>query len=416
MNNNLNKVTHWRTPVVAILVFLLPALVLLTNFGVGLCGFGFLIVALAAPRASRANLVRYWPQVRWVLLAFLANFLFWSACFLLRQEAPLSTLDKPSRMLFGAAAMLAVLAARPDRRVFWAGVVSGAVGGAVFVLYQRWGLGIERPGGLINAITFGDLLGCLGLLALVGAIDLRGSRHVVWPMLGALAGVLGALATGTRGIWLALPFAGLLLMKYSRFLQGRAVRLVVLAALALVMTAYFVPATGMRARVAEGISDVTSYSQGGTANSHMGIRFELWKGAAIMIGERPWLGREIGTYKAYMATLAQQGRVDPVVVPMEHLHNDALQVLVTGGVVGLLFWLATLIAPLVFFVRTLGDHRGASRQRVALSLAGMLVVVCYFSFGLTEVIFWSVRSSLFYALMIFVLMGLSLNAKEEDGK
>jgi O-antigen ligase len=53
---------------------------------------------------------------------------------------------------------------------------------------------------------------------------------------------------------------------------------------------------------------------------------------------------------------------------------------------------------------------------VAPALAGMLVVVSYFSFGLTEVIFWSVKGSLFYALMIFILMGLCLNAKENDGK
>ena len=48
--------------------------------------------------------------------------------------------------------------------------------------------------------------------------------------------------------------------------------------------------------------------------------------------------------------------------------------------------------------------------------AGMLVVLCFFGFGLTEVIFWSVKGSLFYALMIFMLMGLCLNAKENDGK
>jgi O-antigen ligase len=42
----------------------------------------------------------------------------------------------------------------------------------------------------------------------------------------------------------------------------------------------------------------------------------------------------------------------------------------------------------------------------------MLLVLSYFSFGLTEVIFWSVRSAMFYALTLFVLMGLCLNARE----
>ena len=50
---------------------------------------------------------------------------------------------------------------------------------------------------------------------------------------------------------------------------------------------------------------------------------------------------------------------------------------------------------------------GAAR---APALAGTLQVTSYLAFGLTEVIFWSVRASLFYALMVFVLMGLCLNA------
>jgi O-antigen ligase len=41
----------------------------------------------------------------------------------------------------------------------------------------------------------------------------------------------------------------------------------------------------------------------------------------------------------------------------------------------------------------------------------MLVVLSYFSFGLTEVIFWSLKGSMFYALMVFLLMGLCLVAK-----
>jgi O-antigen ligase len=44
-----------------------------------------------------------------------------------------------------------------------------------------------------------------------------------------------------------------------------------------------------------------------------------------------------------------------------------------------------------------------------------LVVTSYMCFGLTEVIFWSMKGSLFYALMVFILMGFCLNAKEKIG-
>jgi O-antigen ligase len=108
--------------------------------------------------------------------------------------------------------------------------------------------------------------------------------------------------------------------------------------------------------------------------------------------------------------LVAQHRAHPYVLEFEHFHNDILQALVFGGVVGLLVWGGTLVAPFVFFLRQMQRGGGA---RNAPALAGLLLVLSYFSFGLTEVIFWSVRSCMFYAMMLFLLAGLCLNAKED---
>jgi O-antigen ligase len=45
----------------------------------------------------------------------------------------------------------------------------------------------------------------------------------------------------------------------------------------------------------------------------------------------------------------------------------------------------------------------------------VLVAPACVSFGLTEVIFWSVKGSLFDALMVFPVMGFCLNVKEKIG-
>ena len=74
-------------------------------------------------------------------------------------------------------------------------------------------------------------------------------------------------------------------------------------------------------------------------------------------------------------------------------------------------WAATLAAPLRFFLRRVD----ARAPQFAVALAGALVVLGYIGFGLTEVIFWSMKGSLFYALMVFLLMGFCLNAKEKIG-
>jgi O-antigen ligase len=175
----------------------------------------------------------------------------------------------------------------------------------------------------------------------------------------------------------------------------------------------------VRARALEGVNDIRSYLAGGSTYTNLGVRFEMWRGAAMLVAERPWLGSAQGQAMAQLAAQADAGRFEPAVKQAGHFHNDALQALVTGGVIGLLAWLATLLAPLVFFVRLLRAHVRAGAVNPGLlapALAGTLVVVSYAGFGLTEVIFWSMRASLLYALLVFLLMGLCLNAKEIDGK
>jgi O-antigen ligase len=191
---------------------------------------------------------------------------------------------------------------------------------------------------------------------------------------------------------------------------------IALASAAVVMfaVAYAVPETGVRARIQEGVLDVREYRTGGEVNTRVGTRLELWKAAGILIEERPWFGRQDAEVRSRMAELAEEGRLDSAILDLAHLHNDSLQVMATGGVVGLGFWLMLLVAPLVFFVRQLREAARTSRQRFALALAGLVVVTSYASFGLSEVIFWSVGGSLFYSLMIFLLIGFSLNAKDNN--
>jgi O-antigen ligase len=413
MNSNL---TNTRDPVqlwTGSLAFLFPFLSLVTLFGVSLGSFLFLATALISFKPCRDALARHWPQVRWVVLAFLLHFLFVLGCALVR-GANMNTVEKPARMFFAVSALAAVLAARPPRRMLWWGVIAGALAALPFVAWQRIALGIDRPGGLINAITFGDLALLLALLSVMAAIDMRNSpRQAVLAGCGALAGLSASLLTGTRGGWVALAVAALLLLRHARLLGGFRLRVMLAAGAAVVLAAWFVPASGMQGRFDEGVSDVRAWFEHGTVFTRVGTRLELWKGATMLIAEHPLLGMDFEASRVRLAEFAREGRLDPVVLPLPHLHNDVLQELVKGGVVGFALWAAILAAPLLFFVRAL--RAGAGAPESALALAGILVVTSYMCFGLTEVIFWSMKGSLFYALMVFVLMGFCLNAKEKIG-
>jgi O-antigen ligase len=417
MNSNQMNLREPMQIWVGALAFLLPFLSLVTPFGVVSTSFLFLASALILFKPSRDALVRHWPQVRWVVLAFVAHVLFELGCMLLRGEKT-NVLDKPTRMPLGVSALAVVLAVRAPRRMFWWGASAGALASLPFIAWQRFALHLERPGGFINSITFGDLAMVLALLALAGAIDMRERpRDALLAGAGALAGLAASMLTGTRGGWMALVLAALVLGRRMVRIDSRRVRALLAAGVAVLAAAWFVPALGVQARFAEGVHDAETWYEGGPVFTNVGIRLELWKGAIMLIREHPVFGMDFDACRARLAEYGREGRFDARVLELPHLHNDGLQVLATGGVVGFVIWAATLAAPLRFFLRQLGQDRAHAVRmpQFAAALGGALVVLGYVGFGLTEVIFWSMKGSVFYALMVFLLMGFCLNAEEKIG-
>jgi O-antigen ligase len=413
MNSNS---TNMRAPAriwIGALAFLLPFLSLVTLFGVSLASFLFLISALIWFKPSRDALRRHWPQIRWVVLAFGLHFAFVLACVLLRGTS-MGSVEKPARMFLAVSALAAVLALRPPRRFLWWGASTGALAALGFIAWQRLGLHIDRPGGLINAITYGDLALLLGLVSLAGAIDLRAApRQALLCGAGVLAGLAASVLTGTRGGWVALLLALLVLAPRLRLVDSRALRALLAAGVLLLGSSWFVPALGVQERFAEGVRDAETWYEGGSVWTNVGTRLELWKGAGMLIAEKPLLGRDFDAARTRLAEYAHEGRLDPLVLQLPHLHNDGLQVLATGGVIGFALWAGILAMPLAFFLRRLG--RDPLAPQFAAALAGVFVVLGYIGFGLTEVIFWSMKGSLFYALMVCMLMGFCLNAKDKIG-
>ena len=395
------------------LLFAPPFLFLIARGGTGLFSLVYLLVAIASWRAVRTVAAPHVREVAPLLLAFAFHLLLALGYYVFDPEVRLRDLERPVRSLAAAAALLVVLVWRPSRRFLWWGLIAGAVAGAAFISYQRWVLGMDRPGGLINAITFGDISLCMGLMCLAASRDFHG-RAVLWPVLGALAGLIGSVATGTRGGWVAAILAVLLLLRYGNVLGGRYRKGAALLVPVLLALSFLVPQTGARERAMQGVADVEQYFAGGNTFTNMGVRLELWHTATELIAEHPWLGRSVAAVDRAKQAMVARGEAPPYVLEFDHFHNDALHATVFGGMVGLLAWAGTLLLPFLFFRRQLHQGRAQRRDVTAPALAGMLLVVCYFGFGLTEVIFWTIHSSVFYALMLFMLAGLCLTAPRQS--
>src|SRR5207253_5718490 len=62
-----------------------------------------------------------------------------------------------------------------------------------------------------------------------------------------------------------------------------------LLALALAALAYSLPQTGVRDRIAIGVSDVRLYLAGNRAPTSLSVRLELWRGGLMLVREHPWV-------------------------------------------------------------------------------------------------------------------------------
>ncbi|KQQ33654.1 hypothetical protein ASF61_11380 [Duganella sp. Leaf126] len=413
MNHNLSQKSA-GTVFFNSLLFAPPFLFLTARGGTGLCSLVYVLAAIVGWRAVRTAMAPHWRTCAPLLLAFMVPLLLALADYVFDSGMKLRELERPVRALGAAAALLVVLAWRPSRRCLWWGLIAGAVAGAVLVGTERWVLGIERPGGLINAITFGDLSLCMGLMCLAVMGDFPG-RAVLWPLLGALAGLLGLIATGTRGGWVAAVPAAVLLLRYQAVAGRRSRIAVALLVPALLSLCCLLPQTGVRERALQGVADVQQYLAGGETYTNVGVRLELWHTATVLIADRPWLGHgSMAAVARAKRALVDSGAAPAYILQFDHFHNDALHATVFGGVAGLLAWAGTLLLPFLFFRRQLHRGRSAQRDLAAPALAGMLLVVCYAGFGLTEVIFWTIHSSVFYALTLFMLAGLCLTAPPQS--
>jgi O-antigen ligase len=391
----------------SILMFALTALALTTSFGMGLVQ---LLVLLSTAWLANKGLFAFYVSnaraIRLIVLAFAGYFLI-SLVRLLYFHQDSHTLDGPSRMLLALSCIGFAGFLRPRIRWFWLGLCVGTIGAAAIGVWQWLMLGMERVEGFTHhPITFGDLSVAMGVMSLCAWSEFRNSRLAFLPVVAMLCGVLASILSGSRGAWLGLLLVLVPLLKFGSAVHGKRMAYGVGLALVLSALAYAVPATGIAHRVDDAVSDVQRYATARDATTNVGVRLELWTASLMMIAEHPLVGVGRDQFRPSLLALAREGRLQQSpALDYSSSHNDVLHMLATGGLVDFAFLMLIYGAPLAFFWKAL--HSGVA-QRTVPALAGLLLVICFIGFGLTDVMFWLMIPKVFYAMMVCVLTGFCL--------
>ncbi|MEN2291940.1 O-antigen ligase family protein, partial [Enterococcus faecalis] len=102
------------------------------------------------------------------------------------------------------------------------------------------------------------------------------------------AGLYASYLSQSRGGWIAIPVLLLIAVATLRHVawKKRVTALLVFFAL---LAAVCVSSSVVRARFDQAVSDLRAY-QAGKTNTSIGIRFQLWKAAALMLTRHPLAG------------------------------------------------------------------------------------------------------------------------------
>ncbi|MBZ0329373.1 O-antigen ligase family protein [Halomonas sp. ANAO-440] len=327
-------------------------------------------------------------------------------------------IDKPVRFLLAIPAMLLILAYPPRLTWMWSGIALGAIGAGGWAGWQKLAEGVDRASGYTFVIQFGNLSMLLGILCLAGmgwaVVQPHRRAWVLLLALGAAAGVMGSLFSGSRGGWIGIPVVLLVLYKgYGRQLSARLKLVAIAVVMAGSVAAVAIPQTGVKHRIEAAVSDVSQYVTQNNPVTSVGARFEMWKGASYLVAEKPLLGWGHNGYQQGMGQLAERGVIHSGVLIYGHAHNEFIDALAKRGLLGLAVLLALYLIPMRLFAR----HLAAVDLRLrSLAVAGVLLPVAYIDFGLSQVFLGHNSGVMMYAFWLAVLWGGYSNYLKEKEK
>lgn len=115
--------------------------------------------------------------------------------------------------------------------------------------------------------------------------------------------------------------------------------------------------------------------------SSVGQRLQMWAVAWRLFKSAPLTGVGTAAYMDQAQRLVDQGQAPPITAIYDHPHNEVLDALATRGLVGLAALLLLFGLPGWLFAKRLSSPDPA---RSGAALAGLIVVVGFFMFGLSE--------------------------------
>lgn len=301
----------------------------------------------------------------------------------------------------------------------WYGLVLGAFVSGLVSLYEvsndvfKTGY-FGRAKGATHPIIFGDLALLMGVMTLAGWewFMFQSRWHLLLPIIAVFSGVLASVLSQSRGGWISVPVLMVIIVWFHAATVPK-LKLVVgmVAIMGVFLIMFLSPQTGLKYRVVETVKNVQKYvntdKKSNIGWSSAASRFEMWRASWLIFQQNPVIGVGWGGYQRNAIKFVKSGEVSSIAADHNHPHNQFFSAMVSGGALGLIAILILFYMPIKIFINVITSSNVAKEVQQS-ALAGLLLVIGYAVFNLSESLFERSRTIAFFIFYLaFFMAGIN---------
>lgn len=401
-------------------LILLPVLLLVVDYLGGLIFLILVLLGTITLVTSGRKVFKFTGQeiIFFISLSMLVITASISAVF---NEVEFTKLDRLVILMFAIPVYILYKNNLPNEGFFWVGLIAGAATAAVVAMLQIFGTAsIARAGGATNPIMFGDIALVMGLMSLAGSSWFYSKSRwlLIVPILGFVLGIIASILSLSRGGWIAIPISSFLLIwLLTRHVSSRVFLSTFVLFLIGLSFIYYSPQFKVQQRFELTIQNLNNYFESDNVadparRTSTGVRLEMWRTSWYIFRENPWLGVGWGAYRSNAQKHIDNNLVPNTVANFPHPHSQYFSALAKGGVLGVVAIFCVFgISFYIFYRAYFGVKSDETTRRFALS--GLVFLVSFMVFSLTEAVFERSRIMTFFAFYLVVMVAY-LNAQREN--
>lgn len=258
---------------------------------------------------------------------------------------------------------------------------------SIYYLFQS---GYIRWAGALNPIPYATICATFLLLNTYLLINEKNKLLKYILSLSILFSLTSILLTQSRGVWIAIIFSILVLLKDEIPKVSKRALLIILGIIILLFSAN---GNVIKERMQQSAIEIERINNG-DLNSSFGLRIQMWKASPKLIKDNIFFG--LGRHHSEkMSELYENKEISQTLYKYNtvHYHNQFIDIIVRYGIFGFLFIIGLLVTPIVL------SKRYKSIEKKAIYSIVLLFIIS----GLTDVPFFHSQSLLIYISSIFFL-------------